>query len=79
MDYASRVRGLAKFVKCAYPDMVGAESPPKETAELLLEKNRRNYRSVSTYDHVYLTRFNKPSPSINRQLKTGRKILTAKF
>ncbi len=45
LDYANQVRGLCKFVKSAYPDIIGAGGPPLENAELLLEKNRRNYRS----------------------------------
>ena len=44
LDYASSVEGLCKFVKSAYPDLIGATSPQPETAEILMEKNRRNYR-----------------------------------
>ena len=42
---AQRVRGLSKFVKVAYPDMIGATSP-EDLLEPLNEKNCNAFRLI---------------------------------
>lgn len=43
-DCANQTHGLMKFVKIAYPDFVGAKSAMNQQPEMVLEKNRKDFR-----------------------------------
>jgi len=44
MEYANQTCGVLKFVKISYPDLIGAQSPANQIPEMVLEKNRKDFR-----------------------------------
>ena len=48
LAFAQQTRGLMKFAKVAYPDLVGGFSPP-DLEEPLLEKNKQACRFVCLF------------------------------